>query len=84
VQATLNSREWINRFRTRYVMTYTVRNARSEPATVIVRQRGLGRSTKVVEASLKRSRTDARVLQWDVPVPANGETELKFTLETGW
>lgn len=84
VQSALNTRERINRFRTRYVMTYTVRNARSEPVTVIVRQEGLGRSTRVIEESLKRSKSDARLLQWDVPVPANGETLLNFTLETGW
>lgn len=84
VQPTLDTRERVNKFRTRYVMTYTVRNARSEPVTVIVRQEGLGRSTKVTEESLKRSKTDARMLQWDVPVPANGETALNFTLETGW
>ena len=65
-------------------MTYTVRNARSEPVTVIVRQEGLGRSTKVSDESLKHTKIDARMLQWDVPVPANGETALKFTLETGW
>lgn len=84
VQSAQNLRERINRFRTRYGMTYTVRNARSEPVTVVVRQEGLGRSTKVTEESLKRSKSDARMLQWDVPVPANGETVLKFTLETGW
>jgi hypothetical protein len=84
VQSALNKRERINRFRTRYDMTYTVRNAKSEPVTVIVRQEGLGRSTRVTEESLKRSQTDARLLQWDVPVPANGETLLNFTLETGW
>jgi len=84
VQPTLNTRERINKYRTRYVMTYEVRNARSEAVTVVVQQEGLGRSTKVIEESVKRSRTDARMLQWDVPVPANGETALKFTLETGW
>jgi len=84
VQPSLDNRQRINRFRTRYVMTYTVRNARSEPVTVVIRQEGLGRSTKVIEESLQRTRTDARVLQWDVPTPANGETALSFTLETGW
>jgi hypothetical protein len=84
VQPSLDTRERINRFRTRYVMTYTVRSARSEPVTVVVRQEGLWRSTSVIEESLKHSKADARMLQWDVPVPANGETQLKFTLETSW
>ncbi len=37
-----------------------------------------------IKESLKRSNTDARSLQWDVPVPANGEAQLTFTVETGW
>jgi hypothetical protein len=38
----------------------------------------------VLEESIKSSRPDAYTLQWSVPVPANGETRLTFTVETGW
>ncbi|HRL06182.1 MAG TPA: DUF4139 domain-containing protein, partial [Brevundimonas diminuta] len=37
------SKRLVDYFRTRYAMEYTVRNARPEPVTVEVRQRGLGR-----------------------------------------
>jgi hypothetical protein len=84
VQSAIERSVSVSLFRTRYSMLYTFRNARSEPVTVRLRQEGLGRSTNVEQESLKRSNTDARSLQWDVPVPANGEATLTFTLETGW
>lgn len=84
VQSTVGGREAVSLFRTRYSMLYVCRNARSQPVTVSIRQEGLGRSTKVEKESLKRANTDARTLQWDVPVPANGEAQLTFTVETGW
>lgn len=84
VQSAIVRRAAVSLFRTRYEMLYTLRNARSDAVTVSLRQGGLGRSTNVEEESLKRSNTDARTLQWDVPVPANGEAKLTFTVETGW
>jgi hypothetical protein len=84
VQSTVEGRDAVSLFRTRYSMLYVCRNARSQPVTVSIRQEGLGRSTKVEKESLKRSNTDAYTLHWDVPVPANGETKLTFTVETGW
>ncbi len=67
--------------RTRYTMTYLVRNARPEPVVVQVRQSGLGRNGKVVEESLKGRRLNSDTFAWDVPVPANGETTLTATLD---
>ena len=73
-----------SRSRTRYEMAYVVRNARSVPATVVVRQGGLGRDGKVAKESLPSKRIDAYNLSWDVSVPANGETRLTATIEAGW
>ncbi|NLG75111.1 MAG: DUF4139 domain-containing protein, partial [Xanthomonadaceae bacterium] len=70
--------------RSRYSMSYLVRNARNEPVTVDIRQGGLWRDGKVLSESIKSTRPDAYTLQWAVPVPANGETKLTFTVETGW
>jgi hypothetical protein len=84
VQPTVVSSEKSSRSRTRYEMAYVVRNARSVPATVVVRQGGLGRDGKVTKESLPGKRIDAYNLSWDVPVPANGETRLTATIETGW
>ncbi|MBO9707802.1 MAG: DUF4139 domain-containing protein [Caulobacter sp.] len=83
-QATLVSDEKISKTRSRYAMKYLLRNARAQPVTVELRQGGLGRDGKVKDESLASRRIDASTLGWSVPVPANGETELTFTVETGW
>lgn len=71
------------RWRTRYAMEYTVRNARSQPVTVEVRQRGLGRDTELSDQSINGDLRDANTVVWRVPVPANGETRLTATVTTG-
>lgn len=83
-QATLVSQEKISKTRSRYVMKYLVRNARPEAVTVELRQAGLWRDGKVTDESLPSRRIDARTLAWSVPVPANGETILTFTVDNGW
>lgn len=83
VSAERVSGRWRDYFRTRYVMEYTLRNARPQPVTVEVRQRGLGRDTEVADQSIEGQMRDARTLTWSVPVPANGETKLTATVTTG-
>lgn len=77
------SKRLVDYFRTRHAMEYTVRNARPEPVTVEVRQRGLGRDTELTEQSIEGEMRDARTVVWRVPVPANGETKLTATITTG-
>jgi hypothetical protein len=84
VQPTLEKQERASFWRSRYAMSYLVRNARAQPVTVDIRQGGLWRNGKVLEESIESTRQDAYTLQWAVPVPANGETKLTFTVETGW
>lgn len=83
-QATLVAETKVSRTRSRYEMRYLLRNAKDQPVTVELRQGGLGRDGEVKAESLKSRRIDARTLGWSVPVPANGETTLTFTVETGW
>ncbi|HTW34614.1 MAG TPA: DUF4139 domain-containing protein [Rhizomicrobium sp.] len=83
VQPTLVSSEKISNARTRYAMSYLLRNAKSEPVTVELRQDGLWRGGKVETESLPSRRIDAGTLGWSVPVPANGETTLTFTVDSG-
>jgi hypothetical protein len=83
-QGTLVSDEKVSKTRSRYTMKYLIRNARPEPVTVELRQGGLWRDGEVKAESLKSRRIDARTLGWSVPIPANGETTLTFTVETGW
>ena len=84
VQPTLVKQERAGIWRSRYSMSYLVRSARSQPVTLEIRQGGLWRDGKVLEESIKSTRPDAYTLQWSVPVAANGETKLTFTVETGW
>jgi hypothetical protein len=85
VQPTAVSIDKVTKTRTRYSMSYLVRNARSEPVTVELRQGGYwGRDTKVVSESLTSRRIDAGTLGWLVPVPANGQATLTSVVETGW
>lgn len=85
VQPTLVGVDKVSKTRTRYSMSYLVRNARSEPVTVELRQSGYwGRDTKVISESLKSRSLNAATLGWSVPVPANGQTTLTSVVETGW
>jgi hypothetical protein len=88
VQPTLVSTEQGTRrpfWRTRYKMSYAVRNARAEPVTVKVVQAGLwGRNSRVFDESQPGKRLDSSTFAWNVAVPANGETTLTFTAELGW
>jgi hypothetical protein len=83
VQPTVVTSEKISRFGTRYSMSYLIRNARAEPVTVDLRQSGLWRDGKVDSESLPSKRIDAGTLGWSVPVSANGQTTLTFTVDSG-
>jgi hypothetical protein len=84
IQPTLRQTTRASRRATDYDMSYVVRNARSEAVTVTIRQDDLWRFNEVVAQSLEGRRTDADSFAWDVPVPANGETELTFTIRQSW
>jgi len=83
-QQTLVAETRVSKRITRYEMKYLLRNAKDEAVTVELRQSGLWRDGVVKAESLKSRRIDASTLGWSVPVPANGETTLTFTVETGW
>jgi hypothetical protein len=84
VQPTVVAQQSASRDRSRFKMSYLIRNAKAQPVTVTLRQGGLWRDGKVVDESLKSRRLDAYNLAWDVAVPANGETTLTFTVDTRW
>lgn len=70
-------------------MRYIVTNARPVPVTVDVIQGGLGRwwwwrDLRVPEESLPGKQDDLDERRWEVPVPANGKTELTVTFLTPW
>jgi hypothetical protein len=84
VQPTVISQKADGATRSKYQMSYLIKNAKGEPVKVEIRQGGLWRNGKVLAESLKSNRIDAYTLGWEVPVPANGETTLTFTVDTGW
>jgi hypothetical protein len=84
IQPTLRQTTRASRRATDYDMSYLVRNARSVPITVTIRQDSLWRFNEVIAQSIEGRRTDADSFAWDVPVPANGETELTFTVRQSW
>jgi len=84
VQPTLVSQDRVSFFRSRYQMEYLLRNAKKEEVTVLVKQGGLWRDGKVIKESHKSTALDAHNLQWSIAIPAQGETKLSFTVETGW
>jgi hypothetical protein len=84
VQPTLVATRRITRRKTEYDMSYLVRNARSSASTVTIRQYGLWRENSVTRESIAGRRIDSSSFAWDVPVPANGEATLTFTLSNGW
>jgi hypothetical protein len=70
-------------------MRYIVTNARPVPVTVDVVQGGLGqwwwwRDLRVPEESLPGTQDSVDERHWEVPVPANGKTELTVTFLTPW
>ena len=84
VQPTLDKTTAISKRSNEYEMSYLLRNARAQPVTVTLRQDGLWRQNSIQKESIKGRRTDADSFAWDIPVPANGEATLTFTLRQGW
>jgi hypothetical protein len=84
IQPTLRETRSAGRRETDFTMSYLVRNARPEPVTVTIRQENLWRFNEVRSESHRGRRTDADSFAWDVPLPANGETELTFTIRQRW
>jgi len=84
LQPTVVSSERISDDRTRYLVTYVLRNARPEPVSVVVRQDGFGRRAKILKESLPGTSVNSTIRGWDVPIPANGETTLTVSFENGY
>ena len=64
-------------------ITYTFRNARAEPATVLFTQGGLNPTHAFEETTAAPSKIDAQSYGWTITVPPRGETKLAFTVREG-
>jgi hypothetical protein len=83
VQRTLVSSQKISDWNTKYSMSYVLHNAGPAPVTVDLHQGGMWRDGKVKGESIPSRRIDAYTLGWYVPIAANGDTTLTFTVDTG-
>ncbi len=72
----LSNRRWRTRMR------YTLSNARPAPVTVDLAQAGLWGDVRIDAQSIVGDRVSADRIEWKVPVPANGTTELTATFDT--
>jgi hypothetical protein len=63
-------------------MRYEFSNALPRPLTVKLLQAGLWGDSSITAESLKSARRSAEVIEWAVPVPANGRTELTASFDT--
>ncbi len=84
VQPTLVSDQAIGNLRSRYAMTYLLKNAKTKAVTVELRQGGLWRQTKVIAESLTGRAIDAYTRGWSVKIPAGGQVTLSTQIETWW
>lgn len=85
VQATVVKRERLSPRVTRSAMSYTLTNARAQPVTIDLIQRGLDwywDETRIITESRKSERIDSDGTRWRVELPANGEATITATFET--
>lgn len=80
VQSTITARREYKKDRFENAMDYKFRNARAEPVTVTFRQAGFGTNWDIVAESASHRAPDALSAEWDVTIPAKGETTLSFTV----
>ncbi|XVJ64513.1 MAG: DUF4139 domain-containing protein [Sphingopyxis sp.] len=82
VQPTVVSRTRKGDSRWMTKMKYTVSNARPEAVTVLLAQDGLYGDVRISDESLKGERVSADRVEWQVPVPANGRTDVTVTFDS--
>src|SRR3546814_17978846 len=85
VQATVVKRERISDHRWRTQMSYLLTNARANPVTLDLVQRGLDwywDDTRILDESRKSERLDSDGTRWRIELPANGEATITAPFET--
>lgn len=85
VKATVVTRERRSPSIWRSSMSYLLTNARAQPVTIDLVQRGLDwywDDTRIITESQKSERLDSDGTKWRVTVPANGEATITATFET--
>ncbi len=85
VQPTTISRKQVSKRVSEVTQSYKVTNATNKPVSVFIRQSGFNSwtyKTEILSENFEHKRPDADSMIWEVPVPAEGEATLTFTLRT--
>ena len=82
VKAVVESRTRLSSSRWQTKMRYILSNARPAPVSVDLAQDGLYGDVRIVAQSIVGERISADRIEWKVPVPANGTTEVTATFDT--
>ena len=82
VKTVVEERTKLSNRRWRTKMRYIITNARPAPVTVDLAQSGLWGDVRVDAQSIEGTRVSADRIEWKVPVPANGSTEVTASFDT--
>jgi hypothetical protein len=82
VKTVVEERTKLSNRRWRTKMRYIVTNARPAPITVDLAQSGLWGDVRMDAQSIEGNRVSADRIEWNVPVPANGTTEVTASFDT--
>ncbi len=82
VKVIVEERTKVSKSRWRTRMKYTLTNARPDAVTVDLAQDGLWGDVRIDAQSIKGTRVSADRIEWKVPVPANGSTDLTATFDS--
>ncbi|MEL6113274.1 MAG: DUF4139 domain-containing protein [Pseudomonadota bacterium] len=82
VQPAVRANKIVNKRVTETTMAYTLRNAKAKPVTVTIRQQAgwSGLETQILSETVESRNPAANQYVWSVPVPAEGESVLSFTI----
>lgn len=82
VKTVVEERTRVSKRRWRTKMHYTITNARDAGVTVDLAQDGLWGDVRIEAQSIVGERVSADRVEWKVPVPANGSTDLTATFDS--
>jgi len=84
VNPVVEKRERLSSRRWRTTMKYTLSNASPRAVTVTLQQDGLWGDTRIQSETMRSTRPNADMAEWQVNVPANGTSELSVVFDSSY
>jgi hypothetical protein len=84
VKPVVEKRERLSSRRWRTTMNYTLSNASPRAVTVALQQDGLWGDTRIQSDTMRSTRPNADMAEWQVNVPANGTAELTVVFDSSY